>query len=86
MHISKTCINFAVYSKNNMFNIKNNNKKMEKKNYEFKAYDAKGNEIKLKCANIFYDITEEMAQGIRIGIEMGLLQKYKDPSVTYREF
>ena len=68
-----------------MYNIKNNNKKMERKNYEFKAYDSKGNQIALKHANIFYDITEEMAQGIRIGIEMGLLQKYKDPMVTYRK-
>ena len=59
---------------------------MEKKNFEFKAYDSKGNQIELKHANIFYDITEEMAQGVRIGIEMGLLQKYKDPSVTYRKF
>ena len=59
---------------------------MERKNFEFKAYDSKGNEIKLKHANIFYDITEEMAQGIRVGIEMGLFQKYKDPMVTYRKF
>lgn len=58
---------------------------MEKKNYEFKAYDSKGNQIALKYANIFYDITDEMAQGIRVGIEMGLFQKYKDPQVTFRE-
>ena len=57
---------------------------MEKKNYEFNAYDSKGNQIELKYANVFYDITEEMAQGIRIGIEIGLLQKYKDPQVTLR--
>lgn len=69
-----------------MCNNKNNNKKMEKKNFEFKAFTSNGKEIELRHANIFYDITEEMAQGIRIGIEMGLLQKYKDSSVTYRKF
>ena len=69
-----------------MCNIKNNNKKMEKKNFEFKAFISNGKEIELKCQNIFYDITEEMAQGIRMGIMIGLMQKYKDPSVTYREF
>ena len=68
-----------------MCNNLNNNKKMEKKNFEFKAFTSNGKEIELRHANIFYDITEEMAQGIRIGIEMGLYQKYKDPSVTYRE-
>ena len=68
-----------------MCNNLNNNKKMEKKNFEFKAFTTNGKEIELRHANIFYDITEEMAQGIRIGIEMGLLQKYKDPMVTYRE-
>ena len=69
-----------------MCNIKNNNKKMEKKNYEFKAFTSNGKEIKLKCANIFYGITEEEAKCIRMGIEMGLSEKYKDPSVTYRKF
>ena len=59
---------------------------MEKKNYEFKAYTSNGREIDLKTLSIFYDITEEMAQGIRVGIEMGLYQKYKDPYVTYRKF
>ena len=68
-----------------MCNIKRNNKKMEKKNYEFKAYDSKGNQIALKCANVFYGITEEMAQGIRIGWMNGLYEKYKDPQVTFRE-
>lgn len=58
---------------------------MEKKNYEFKAYDSKGNQIALKCANVFYGITEEMAKCFRMGIEIGLFQKYKDPQVTYRE-
>ena len=68
-----------------MYNNKNN-KKMEKKNYQFKAFTSNGKEIELKCTNIFYDITEEMAQGIRIGIEIGILQKYKNPQVTFREF
>ena len=58
---------------------------MERKNFEFKAFTSNGKEIELKCANVFYDITEEMAQGIRIGIEFGLFQKYKDPQVTFRE-
>ena len=71
--------------KNNMCNNKKYNKKMEKKNYEFKAFTSNGKEIELKCPNIFYDITEEMAQGIRMGIEIGILQKYKNPMVTFRE-
>lgn len=58
---------------------------MEKKNYEFKAFTSNGKEIELKCVTIFYDITEEEAKGIRMGIEIGLFQKYKDPSVTFRE-
>ena len=69
-----------------MCNIKNNNKKMEKKNFEFKAFTSNGKEIDLKCSNIFYDFTEEEAKCIRMGIMIGLMQKYKDPSVTYREF
>ena len=58
---------------------------MEKKNYEFKAFTSKGKEIKLTCYNVFYDITEEMAQGIRIGMMDGLYEKYKDPQVRFRE-
>lgn len=58
---------------------------MEKKNYEFKAFTSKGKEIELKCFNVFYDITEEMAQGIRMGLMNGLYEKYKDPQVTFRE-
>ena len=69
-----------------MCNNKNNNKKMEKKNYEFKAFTTNGKEIDLETLGIFYGITEEMAKGIRTGIMIGLMQKYKDPSVTYREF
>ena len=68
-----------------MCNIKNNNKKMEKKNYEFKAFTSNGREIELKCPKIFYDFTEEEIKCIRMGIEIGLFQKYKDPQVTYRE-
>ena len=59
---------------------------MERKNFEFKAFTSNGKEIDLKCANIFYDITEEEAKGIRTGIMIGLMQKYKDPMVTYRKF
>ena len=62
-----------------------NNKKMEKKNFEFRAFTSNGKEIELKCVTIFHDITEEIAKGIRMGIEIGLIQKYKDPQVTYRE-
>ena len=58
---------------------------MEKKNYEFKAFTSNGKEINLKCANVFYDITEEMAQGIRMGLINGLREKYKYPQVTLRE-
>ena len=55
------------------------------KNFIFKAYDSKGNEINLRCANIFYGITEEEAKGIRIGWESGLCQKYQNPKVICRE-
>lgn len=58
---------------------------MERKNFVFKAFDSKGNEIKLKFATVLYDITEEMAHGIRMGLEMGLIEKYKEPRVTFRE-
>lgn len=68
-----------------MCNNKKYNKKMEKKNYEFKAFTSNGREIELKCPNIFYDYTEEEAKCIRMGIEFGLFQKYKDPMVIYRE-
>lgn len=59
---------------------------MERKNFEFKAYDSNGKEIDLKGANIFYYTTEEMAEGIRIGLINGLSKKYKDPQVTYIKF
>lgn len=59
---------------------------MERKNFEFMAFTSNGKEIELKCANIFYDTTEEMAEGIRIGLINGLSEKYKDPQVTYIKF
>lgn len=58
---------------------------MEKKNFEFKAFDSKGKEIKLKVSNVFYDISKQMAECIRMGIEIGLMEKYKDPHVRFRE-
>lgn len=58
---------------------------MEKKNYEFKAFTNNGKEIELKTLSIFYKTTEEEAKCIRMGIEIGLLQKYKNPQVTFRE-
>ena len=58
---------------------------MENKNYEFKAFDSKGKEIKLKVSNVFYDISKQMAEDIRVGIEIGLTQKYKEPHVRFRE-
>ena len=68
-----------------MCNNKNNKKMETVKNFEFKAFTSNGKEIDLKTLSIFYGITEEMAKGIRMGIEIGMLQKYKNPSVTYRE-
>lgn len=58
---------------------------MEKKNYEFKAFDSKWKEINLRVSNVFYDITKQMAEDIRMGIEIGLMEKYKEPRVTFRE-
>ena len=59
---------------------------MEEKNYEFKAFTSKGKEIELpQSLMTFYGITEEMAQGIRMGLMNGLYLKYKDPYVRYKE-
>ena len=58
---------------------------MIKNNYKFSAYDSRRNEIKMKHAMVFYGITEEMAKGIRMGIAMGLYEKYSEPSVTYKQ-
>lgn len=57
---------------------------MEEKNYEFKAYDRKGNEIKLQN-NVVYVCTKDEALAIKLGIMIGLQSKYKDPMVTFRE-
>lgn len=58
--------------------------KEEKKNYLFKAFDSKGNEIDMRCGMKFYDVTEMEASGIRLGIEIGLMQKYSEPYVIKR--
>ena len=58
---------------------------MERKNYEFKAFDSKWKEINLRVSNVFNDITKQMAEDIRVGIEIGLMEKYKDPHVRFRE-
>lgn len=58
---------------------------MEKKNFEFKAFDSKWKEINLRVSNVFNGITKQMAEDIRVGIEIGLLEKYKDPHVRFRE-
>lgn len=66
-------------------NKNNNNLKklniMTKQNFKFTAYDSKGNEIKLKCADVVYGVTREEASLIGMGIACGLMQKYKDPQV-----
>lgn len=54
-----------------------------KRDYKFTAYDSKGKEIKLNCANVFYAITEEEAKMVRIGFELGLMQKYQSPIVCF---
>ena len=58
---------------------------MEKKNYEFKAFDSKWKEIKLGSGNCIYELTKEDAFGVQLGILVGLSTKYKDPQVTFRE-
>ena len=58
---------------------------MEKNNYKFTAYDSKGKEIKLKCADVVYGVTREEASLIAMGITIGLMQKYKDPQVDYHQ-
>ena len=39
---------------------------MNKKNFEIKAFDSKGKEIKLQWANVFYGIRLDKARDIRI--------------------
>ena len=58
---------------------------MEKKNYEFKAFTSKGKEIKLGSGNCIYELYNEEAFGVQLGILIGLSTKYKDPQVTFRE-
>ena len=57
---------------------------MEKKKYEFKAFDSKGKEIKLP-GDCIYECKKDEAFGVQLGIMIGLLTKYKDPEVTFRE-
>ena len=64
-----------------MFNFKIN-KNMEKKNYEFKAFNSKGKEIELQI-NVVYGITTKEADMVKLGLSMGLCQKYKDVRVSY---
>lgn len=58
---------------------------MEKKNYEFKAFDSKWKEIKLCSGKCIYECTKEEASQLMLGIVIGLMTKYKDPQVTFRE-
>ena len=57
---------------------------MEKKKYEFKAFNSKGKEIKLPGDCIF-ECKKDEAFGVQLGIMIGLMTKYKDPEVTFRE-
>ena len=86
MEIRKNIHIFATEIKNKwflntMFNLKKN-KNMEKKNYEFKAYNSKGKEIELQI-NVVYGITTKEADMVKLGLSMGLCQKYKDVRVSY---
>ena len=55
---------------------------MEKKNYEFIAFNGKGKEIELKI-KVVYGITTNEADMVKLGLSMGLCQKYKDVRVSY---
>lgn len=57
---------------------------MEKKNYEFKAFTSKGKEIELQI-KVVYDISTEEADMVKLGLAMGLCQKYKDVRISYKE-
>ena len=57
---------------------------MEKKKYEFKAFNSKGKEIELPGDCIF-ECKKDEASGVQLGIMIGLMTKYKDPEVTFRE-
>jgi len=59
---------------------------MEKKNYEFRAFNGKGKEIELSQSLMtFYGTTQEEAVGIKLGLQVGLLAKYKNVRVSFRE-
>ena len=59
---------------------------MEQKNYRFVALNGKGQEIELEFGNgVFSDITMDEARGLRMGLEIGLLKKYKDVQVHFYE-
>lgn len=57
---------------------------MEKKNYEFRAFNSKGKEIELQI-KVVYDITTKEADMVKLGLAMGLCQKYKDVRISYKE-
>ena len=87
MEIRKNIRTFATEIKNKgflntMFNFKKIKSNMEKKNYEFKAYNSKGKEIELQI-NVVYGITTKEADMVKLGLSMGLCQKYKDVRVSY---
>ena len=58
---------------------------MDKKNYEFKAFNSKGKEIELLPVKCIYECTSEEAGWLQLGILVGLMAKYKDPQVTFKE-
>lgn len=57
---------------------------MEKKNYEFRAFNSNGKEIELQI-KVVYDITTKEADMVKLGLAMGLCQKYKDVRISYKE-
>ena len=58
---------------------------MEKKKYEFKAFDSNGKEIELCSGKFIYELTDEQVGWAQLGIMIGLQSRYKDPHVTFRE-
>ena len=57
---------------------------MKKKDYEFIAFNGKGKEIELQI-KVVYDITTKEADMVKLGLLMGLCQKYKDVRISYKE-
>ena len=57
---------------------------MEKKNYEFRAFNSKGKELELQI-KVVYDISTKEADMVKLGLAMGLCQKYKDVRISYKE-